>query len=255
MKYVSVFIAVFIAVSCNSTKEITIKKSGENSSAAEVKLPDSLIKKLQKGIDFFADGNTPSSWTLEMDYDNGYYFKTSNGIIMNTPAFKAVISDDTLRKFIANTSQGEMTIFLYETVCGNKNAKRSEVLLNNTLYTGCGNYLYNPAIDGKWILEKIGNTVVNGSDFKKGIPTLQFDISGNKIIGTDGCNNINAEIQMQGSRIQFSTINGSKAACSNNTLQKIFLEKISGQVASYYFKDGRLYLYLIDDSLLIYKKG
>lgn len=244
-----------VLLSCSSTKEAFIKKTVAKSSSAEIKLPDSLIKKLQKGIDFFASGDLPDTWTLEMDYDNGYYFKTGNGITMNTPAYKATISTDTLRKYIANTSQGEMTIFLYETFCGSKNNKRAEVLLNNTLYRGCGNYLYNPAVDGKWILEKIGNTVVNVTDYKKGIPTLQFDIAGNKITGTDGCNNFNGTIQMQGSRIQFSTINGSNAACSNDVLQKIFIQKISGQVASYYFKDGQLYLYLIDDSLLIYKKG
>lgn len=222
-----------------------------------LQLPDSLNRRLAAGIDFFAQGDQPVAWTLDMDADKGYYFKTSNGITMNTAPVKGVRNSGTgLTSYTASDTQGDIAIFVYDAGCSNQpSSKKVAITLNNTHYTGCGTALYNVSLNDTWILEKAGNTIINGKDFPAGAPKISFDISAGKMTANDGCGNISSAMQMMGSRIKFENISSSKTGCKNTLVQNIFAEKISNQVADYYFKDGKLYLYLVDDSLLIFKKA
>jgi heat shock protein HslJ len=240
---------------CTSSKEIVQKKIAIEQK--QVKLPDSLIQKQSAGIDFFAGGDLPVSWTVEMDFDNRYYFKTTDGISMSVPAVKATRPAGTAASnYHYSSNQGDMTILVFDAGCStNASGKKVEVTVNNTRYSGCGSDLYNASVNDVWILEKTGNTLLNSKDFPKGLPKLAFSIAENKMTGSDGCNAISAGIQMMGSRIKFSAIGGGDASCKNNAVQKIFMEKISNNTVDYYFKDGKLYLYLIDDSTLVFRKG
>ena len=56
---------------------------------------DFQMKLWLKGIDFYARGNEPF-WALDMDFDKGFYFKTLNGIEINTPPFDGQKAMDTL---------------------------------------------------------------------------------------------------------------------------------------------------------------
>jgi len=246
------FLAIFF-LACNSSKESAVKKA--LSEPAGVKLPDSLLQKQAAGIDFFAEGDQPIAWTIDMDIDKGYYFKTSNGISFETPAVKPARKNDiAANSYSYSSRQGDMSILVFDQPCSNT-GKKVEVTVNGTRYSGCGKDLYNNAINDTWILEKNGNEILNAKDFPKGLPKLVFNISESKISGSDGCGDISAPIQMQGSRISFSMITSGSGNCKNGSIRKIFLDKLSNKTADYYFRNGRLYLYLIDDSTLEFRKA
>jgi uncharacterized membrane protein len=117
-------------------------------------LADSLVKKQSSGTDFYASGNLPVSWTLDMDVDKEFVF-TANDITARVAAVKPSPSNrDEKRTYHSSTTNGEMEIIIYKESClGNVRTQKVEVRFNNTLYTGCGTYLYNPLLNGSWILE------------------------------------------------------------------------------------------------------
>ena len=119
-------------------------------------------------------------------------------------------------------------------------------------YTGCGQYLYNNQLNNSWVLEKMGNEKQEAKRFSKGLPVITINLIDNSINGHDGCNNLFGKLSVQGTRIHFGPIAQTKMLCQDNnpSFEKIVSEKISNQVASYFFKEGKLVLYLIDDSQL-----
>ena len=84
----------------------------------------------------------------------------------------------------------------------------------------------------------------------------KIDIQKGIISGHDGCNNFGGRITIEGNRISFGNLYQTKVYCEKNNVafEKIIQENVSGKVASYYFKEDKLYLYLLDDSLLVFKK-
>ncbi|MEP6711234.1 MAG: META domain-containing protein [Ferruginibacter sp.] len=220
-------------------------------------LPDSLSKKQTAGVDFFASGNSPANWTLDMDFDKVFNFKAVDGTVISTQAIAPSAATDAATTYTCKTVTGILTIVVYNAGCSGQEKinKKTELFLNDKHYTGCGENLYNFNLNDNWVLENAGNTVLSAADFSKGLPRLAFDLAQKKITGTDGCNNIVTSIDVQGSRIKFGEIAATKINCKNNSVQKIFGEKLSNKTASYFFREGKLYLYLIDDSLLIFRKA
>ena len=132
------------------------------------------------------------------------------------------------------------------------NKKEVQFNFNDRIYTGCGKFLADNALNNKWVLEKIGNNIINVSEYNR-FPIFEIDIEKNKLSGNDGCNSINGNIEVQGSRIKFGTITSTKMGCAKKSINNIISNLINNNIASYYFKDGKLYFYLIDDSLLVFK--
>src|SRR5688572_24836656 len=81
MKNFAAFILLLIAVSCNGTKNTTGKNETAKSQAV---LTENLQQKSSEGIDLFAKGALPASWTLEMDFDKIIRFKSLDGTEYNS---------------------------------------------------------------------------------------------------------------------------------------------------------------------------
>jgi heat shock protein HslJ len=248
--------AVF--ASCNTGSKATMEKviAGQRS----IKPADSLIQKQRNGIDIYATGNNPVSWWLEIDFDRAIDFRSVDGNKLNLqPSFNK--KDITPEKEIYNirTDMGELQVILYATTCDNDQPngqvnKKVEVLFNDKKYTGCGNYLFNHQLHDVWILETIDNMQQLASTFEKGLPRLEFNLLTNKMSGTDGCNNISSGIEIKGSYIKFSSFTTTKMACSNNKVGQIFSTLLSDKLVNYYMSNGKLVLYLYDDSKIIFKR-
>ena len=153
---------------------------------------------------------------------------------------------------------GNVQIEILEKICTVTTIRevfKKEVSLsfNKSKYTGCGKYLADDKLQGKWLLDKIGYTAIVATEYNK-IPEINFDIILGLVSGNDGCNSLRGKIEVQGKRIQFFQLAGTKMACNKKSIDKIIGAQVNGQLVSYYFREGKLYLYLPDDSLLIYKK-
>lgn len=247
-----------IFVSCKGTKEVAIKKEADQTRQA---LNENLRQKLEAGIDIFAKGATPSSWTLEIDFDRLILFRSLDGTdYKSSPVPGIENTSNGSVVYTTKANKGNMVITLFKEECTDalskeKFKKRVTVEVDGKRYEGCGQYLENANLNGKWILDKIGNRSVQASEFAKGLPELVLNLEGSSISGHDGCNRVNGSMEVMGNRIRFSSLASTKMACPGNNSANEFISKMSGKAASYYFKDGFLVLYLIDDSTVSFKKS
>ncbi len=255
-KIISIIVLLpFLSGSCKQTK----KAAKEPSAAAQqydLKLGDTLQQKFNSGSDFFSSGNEPASWTLDMDFDKNFSFSCSDGISLSTYAVKGT-EKETETIYETATKAGKLEIRIFKENCNNGKEKKVTVNIAGKNYTGCGKYLYNNLLNDTWILQKIGSQVLNEKMFTKGLPSMQFDLMAGTMSGHNGCNTMGGSISVEGSRIRFGPLMQTEMYCSDNNpiAEKIIGEKISGQAASYYFQNGKLYLYLADDSILEFTKA
>jgi heat shock protein HslJ len=252
MKKLLFFFCTICFFACNTTKQTSQKNI--DIAKYSSKLSDSLSLKQAAGIDFSATGANPVNWELDVNFDKNIIFKAGDGTQLTTTAIGASTTSGSITTYNANTPNGMMKIIVDEETCSTPNSKKTTVLLNKKQYTGCGKYLYDYRINDIWVLESAAGKILNASDFSKGLPQILFSIAENKLMGSDGCNTISMPFELLGNRVKFGALSSSKKSCKNNSVALIFQNKISNNVASYYFTNGKFYLYLIDDSILTFKK-
>ncbi|MEJ7610998.1 MAG: META domain-containing protein [Ferruginibacter sp.] len=245
-------------VACKSPQSSTGSKTGN------VYLPppeDAAVRSLQqKGVDFFATGTSPGSWQLEMNFDDTVRFTADDGLALKF-AFNRLKTDRNAdRSFYSSAiTGGEVAIIITEKSCtmpatNNVYSKQVTFTFNSRAYTGCGKFLADNTLNNKWLLEKIGNTAIRPEEYNR-VPVFQFDLTKQALAGNDGCNTLGGNIEVQGNRIKFSNLFSTEMACSKKSIANIINAQVSDKLVSYYFKEGKLFLYLPDDSLLVFRKG
>ena len=246
---------IYCFAACTSTGKSAAPK--DKLSPAPILSP-TLVEKQLNGADFFARGSQPSSWTLEMDFGNLVRFKSLDGTEANASAAQPVYLPEI--KATRFTSAGSVEVVVYNEACkdmlsGESFSKRVTVRIKEKLYEGCGQYLFDATLHGKWLLEKINNNLVSSTDFSKGLPLLNLDLKQQTLSGHDGCNQFSGGLEVMGSKIRFNNLALTRIACPGNKPGLEFVPLLNGQTIDYYFKDGQLYFYLQDDSILIFKKA
>jgi heat shock protein HslJ/uncharacterized membrane protein len=255
--FTAIIPAVLLLSACNSSSH-TVK---EQKPLPVPQLSETLAQKKLGGIDFFARGNTPASWTLEMDFGNLIRFKSLDGEEVNSTAVQPVsIAEKNATSYTSKSTKGTISIMVYDEPCtdalsSEQYNKKVEVAINSKMYKGCGQYLFDAALNGKWVLEKINNTSLAASDFAKGLPEILFELSTGRISGQDGCNHFTGSFEVMGSKINFKAFAGTKMACPANKPENEMIPVLSGQVIDYYFKEEKLVFYLKDDSIIIFRKA
>ncbi len=223
------------------------------------KLSESMVQKQLNGVDFFAKGNQPSSWTLEIDFEKNIRFISIDGTQMISSSVKPLeLTGKKGIRFTSKATNGEINIFIYDESCnddlsGELFKKRIEVSVNNSLYRGCGSYLCNPALHGKWVLQKINNHPISEADNNNAPPMLELDLNRNNVSVKEGCTNFKGNVDILGSKMKFSPLAISSSKCSEKR-ENLLIPIISDQMVDYYFRDGLLYFYLKDDGIVIFKR-
>ena len=250
------FLLLFSA--CKSGSKSTMQKIIDNQLV--IKPADSIILKQKKGIDFFAKGNEPANWSIEIDFDKMVYFNSADGISLQIlPSFGNKLITPEVEKYYTSTDLGQLEIRIFNTTCnstGNKAEflKKTEISLQNKIYTGCGKYLYNHQLNDTWVLESVNNEKQINADYKKGLPWIELDLLNKNMKGSDGCNKLNSAIELKGNRIKFSEITGTRMTCNNMKTAKIFSQLLSNKLVDYYLENDKLVLYLEDDSKITFKR-
>lgn len=251
------FMLCTLMYACTSSQKSNIQKS--NRVFNETLENRDEKKMLQTGIDFFAEGNIPNNWNLKMDYDDTIRFNADDGLAL-TFAFNQLQKDINTERSIFSTKikAGNISITVLEKDCTiptKKEVFKKEVTFNfnGNIYKGCGKFLADNALNNKWILEKIGSSSITVTEYNR-VPIFEIDTEKRRLTGNDGCNTIAGSIEVQGSRITFGNILSTKMGCGKKSIEGIISNLLNNNIASYYFKEGKLFLYLIDDSLLVFKK-
>jgi len=242
-----------LACACNSSKKTTVVSEDQLKETAATNTLQ------QSGTDFYGRGSTPVNWTLEMNYDDTIRFLADDGLSLKL-AYHQLKKDNRAGQniFTGKTTGGNFTITISDEPCTIPTEKQVynkgvSFSFNGKTYTGCGKFLADRKLNNKWILDKIGNTAVQADDYNK-LPALQFDLAKQRVSGNDGCNSIGGKIEVQGNRIKFGDLISTKMACIKKSIESIISAQVSGKSVDYYFKNDELYLYLPDDSLLVFRK-
>lgn len=257
MKLLVYCVLLFVLVSCKSSQP---SANQQEKSLPPPVLPESLLQKQLDGVDFFAKGSIPASWTLEMDFGNIIRFKSIDGPDQNSSAVSPIEqAGNKTVTYTTNVTTGQMLVTVSEEGCtdamsGEKFEKKVIIAVNSKRYEGCGQYLFDAALDGKWILEKINNRTLSAADFSKGLPEFIFELAKNKVSGHDGCNTVSSTMEVLGAKIKFNPFLSTKMACPNIKAENNFLHLLSNQTIDYYFKNGQLFFYLPDDSIVVFGK-
>ncbi len=228
---------------------------------------DFQLKLWQKGIDFYARGNEPF-WALDMDFENGFYFKTLNGIDVNTPPVEGIYAADAnALRFYIQTDSVTLIITILEEKCND--TMSDEVFPNKVkievkrsidkefqIYKGCGRYVADYGLHDIWVLTHLNGKDLQTSNSKeKRLPVFEFYASDGSVQGNSGCNNFHGTYYISGfEEIQFEEVSMTKKICKNTEIENLLRKSVFGRRMKYQREDLKLSLSGYDGSKFIFKK-
>jgi heat shock protein HslJ/uncharacterized membrane protein len=254
-RFVMLIFMIGICYGCKPSKQ-------QKTSTSVVKKSrlDSLKQEFSKnGIDFFASGNSPVPWNLQMDFSRSFDFSaTGMPMIRAIPVNATPVMDAPAESYICKLKDGNMTIMIFSEKCKDPSSegiqpKKVYITINNIRYEGCGSYFANQDLNGRWVLSQTFQQELSAAQFKKGIPYLDFNIKSNKLKGFNGCNNFESRMEVQGNRIRFTSFTLTQNTCSTEST-KMFTESFNNSMIDYKISGDSLICYLLGDRTLLFRK-
>ena len=112
-----------------------------------------------------------------------------------------------------------------------------------TSFKGCGSFLSDKRLSGKWELQKFNGKEVTDDGFKGGLPFIQLDIEKMHISGNSGCNNFNGKISFVGHDILVDkNMMSTRMACPILDFESEFLKTLTLSSLKYSLNNDTLKL-------------
>lgn len=244
-----IFLSCFLVISCNRNNYVMAPKASVEKVASEKLMSDSLTKKFNSGIEFYARGNDPIAWSLTMDLEGEFSF-IAPGNNLSLIAKTGKETNEGIEYLLTDVT-GTMMIRMLKATCEDGKSKQIFVTVNQKIYKGCGQALYDKNLEGPWQLLKIKNKSQDNAQYKNGIPEIVFQTSNTTLKIFTGCEQTEVTYQISGNKLTIPSVPGGK--CTNDFIQ-ILNSKFYGYISTYYIKENLLFIYLIDDSIITFKK-
>jgi len=221
-------------------------------------------KKYNEGIIFYAAGNEPF-WSLDIRKGNSIVFGTLEGVKMETPPVEpALAMDANVKRYSATTERGSLTVTIMADECvDNMSGEKFGYKVNiqykpegaaeEQEFTGCGRYVPDYALDGKWKLRKIGEEIINDSLYSGKSPFLEFRPSEMQVGGIAGCNTIRGAMWQEVDVLRFEKMISTLMACPDDMREREILSGLNGTTA-YNIEGNILTLSNPNGVLLVYEK-
>lgn len=246
-----ILMLVCILAGCNRNTYILIPQPGAEKALVLMQMPDSLIPKFNGGVDYYATGNEPASWQLNMDLEGQFSF-LSDGNNLSLIA-KTGVKTNTGSIYTLSDAAGNMTINIVDSYCEGTKTQKTIVTINNKIYKGCGLFLYDRKLEGKWQLAKIKNKVIERSDYPKLIPEIVFNTLNKLISVNTACNKVSLAYMVSGHKLSVPASSSTNKRCKTK-FDEILNNSFYGKVCSYFIKGNSLTLYLLDDSIIEFSR-
>lgn len=249
--YFFIFLFSILSTSCNEVKKTT--ESTQEISFLTTNLQKNAFENYEKGIDFYAEDEN-GLWTLALDFDKHFEFKTKKGITYSAAAVLPIKAQDfNVKRYRTVTNKGELIIQIIESDCVTTvtNNKGYTVTINykpptNKDYIdfkGCGSYIPNYKLHNIWAIIEVDGIKINPSMFKKNPPILEINCSKQTIMGADGCNTFRGKIYNEYNLIYFNQLAATKMACEEQqNIAKKINELFNEKKLSYSFENNLLIL-------------
>ncbi|MFD1293871.1 META domain-containing protein [Lutibacter holmesii] len=186
-----------------------------------------LITMQQDGIDFYAAGEN-DAWILTMDFDNEFYFKTTNGIAYKAPAVIPILAQDhPVKRYRTVTEEGELIVQIIPSACVNETTKlesnytvrinyKAASAKDYTNFNACGNYIPDYRLHDIWAIVQVDSLKIDPTDFRKNKPVVEIDMTAKRIMGADGCNTFRGSFYNEGNRLFVGPLASTMMACIKN---------------------------------------
>lgn len=212
----------------------------ENKTFSDKESPSFFSTKWQNGVIFFALGNEPS-WSININKNNRVMFTGPEGKDFSSSSVSKLASHDTKSMgYSSSNDQGELVIRLLENACSDNISGKSysfsvsaDVKLKGekefTTYKGCGDYVPDQRLHGKWRIVKADTLVLGIDRFENKIPELNIDAYEGQVSGNDGCNSFRGQIKFRDNELIFGMLAETMMACPNmdisSVITRTFTEK------------------------------
>ena len=121
-------------------------------------------------------------------------------------------------------------------------------------FEGCGRYVVDYRLNDIWVLTGFNQQSLEGVDFAKGLPVVEFHLTDNRVFGSTGCNRISGGFEAKGKTITFSQMAITRMACPNMAFERDFLKAITRNTLNYALDKGKLILTNDEGVQLEFKK-
>lgn len=211
--------------------------------------------KWQKGIRFFAMGHEPS-WSFELDKDNLFRFKSDKGHSLTSDSMRRMTPlEPNVITYLASSPQGDLMIRLTQEKCTDEFTDfpmefkvSAELKLEGELvaetYEGCGDYVPDPRLNGKWKIIRADTLLIQSDRFENRIPEVTLDVYDGLVFGNDGCNSFRGSLSSRDQEIIFGMMAGTLMACPHMDLSSMITSSFVNKKLKYKFQKD---LILIDD--------
>ena len=259
-----------IFLSCSSPGERKLNSSEVQSNGTQMETPINqsktfevdlsfYSKKRKNGIEFYAVGNEPF-WSLDMNFEKGFHFKTPD-YEYNCPPVKADMAQDApVERYRAVTESGELIISLQKEDCtdnmsGQAFSHKVSISIKRGTdstysdFSGCGRYVPDITLHDIWGLIEFNGEKIPGEKYPKGVQLELFPVE-EKVIFNDGCNAYTGTFYTSMKEIHFGNMAGTLKACP----QMDSNEKIGAHLAQHHFdymREGQE-LHFFEDSSLVF---
>jgi heat shock protein HslJ/uncharacterized membrane protein len=222
-------------------------------------------KKYHQGITFYATGNEPS-WSLDIAAGKSIHFKTLEGQDMKTPFAEGIKAmDQNITLFNLQTETGTLRIQIQQEECidnmsGIRHPFRVIIDVRNNNenetrhYEGCGTYVPDYGLEGKWTLKKTGTVEADEKEYQRGLPFLEINVDSSSYSGFAGCNRFMGKISsIERGLIRINDGAITMMACPDMEGEQAFLSAL--RITTHYkIADGELVLSNPDKTILVLKQ-
>ena len=111
-----------------------------------------------------------------------------------------------------------------------------------TTFKGCGDYVPDPRLHGKWIIIKADTILISKDQFKDKQPELNIDVYQRKAWGNDGCNSFNGVASSRENEIIFGMMATTMMACPNMDTSSVITRSFVNKNLNYKFKKQLVFL-------------
>ncbi|MBX7042444.1 MAG: META domain-containing protein [Ignavibacteria bacterium] len=190
-------------------------------------IADDSLKQMRRAYDagvMFAGGGEGYSWGVAIFRDKAIKFRATGDRSLNTPSsqLEQNLNSQTMT-YTADVESGSISVTIIPEECTNKVAGETnysvEVKVRKgveeqfTFLNGCGRFVPDYGLEGKWSLYKIGNSVIDKDAYPVSIPFLEFIPDSALVKGIAGCNRIQSKYIQEGNRFSVAELMSTEMGC------------------------------------------
>ena len=220
-------------------------------------------KLYDEGVLFYATGNEPF-WSFRINRDSTMIFDMLGkdelrfpGYMLNRAMDANVFRVDSKTESAAISAQiiGQKCT---DNMSGNESPYSVEVTItigydSPVSYSGCGMYIPDFRLSGKWQLSMIGGDKIDAAVYGEKIPYLEFDMQELRVSGIAGCNRISGPVRNEGDMLSLSRLISTLMACPENLRESDVLKGLNS-ATNYSIIENELILSNPDGELLSYTR-